>query len=221
MQGVVDLRGGRAADRHRAHHLVQLRLQLRHAADEAVGVAGQRQHRRFAVHHLLRVLGQWRPGAVEGLQRRGHAGFVGVACVELGDGALHLRLGLLELLEGLGVAGHCVAGLVGQLLRQHLQVGRAGAGAGQAVALPGGHAGVGAEHDQRQRQQAQPETRAHAAELAGLAGVRSSTHDATSVFDAEAARALRRRLAGIRECATAATARTRPSPGRRRGRRGR
>src|SRR5690606_17235947 len=73
-----------------------------------------------------------------------------------------LGAGLAEGLECLGVAADRVTALVGELLREHLQVGRAGAGAGKPAALVGRHTGVGGENHHRQHQQDQPEPGADA-----------------------------------------------------------
>ncbi len=185
LQGVVDLRRRCTAGRHRADHFVQLRLQCRHAVDEVVRIAGQGQHRRFTGNQLAGALAERLPGLDQRVQRPGHIGFGAVAALQATDGTFDVALGQLERGERLRVARDRLTALVGQLLREHLQVRRIGACTGQATALPGRHAGVDAEHDHRHGQQAEPEIGAHRTELAGLGGFRSSTHRSTSMFNTE------------------------------------
>jgi hypothetical protein len=167
LQCVVHLRRRRAAGRQAAHHFVELRLQVGDARGEAVGVAGQAQHRGLGGDQLFGVAGDRRPGLADLGDLPGYARLVAVAVAQGGHVAIDAGLGLLEVGEGFGVAGDRLPALDRQLLRQHLQAGGRGTGPGQAAALPGRHAGVQAQYQDRDRQHDQPEADP---EVAGLAG---------------------------------------------------
>ncbi len=185
--GDGDLRGRGVGVGQRAHHLVELEGQARNAGDELVGRVGQVEHLFLGRVDGLGGVGHRLPGFGDLLERAGDATRVGVAFVtrhalggrpgaQRGDDLVDAGLGRLELGEGVGVAVDGLLGVLGQLLREHLQVGGEASCTVLLVVQVAGVDEVGTEHTQRNDQDDGPESNAEIGELVGDRA-RVSAHD--------------------------------------------